>query len=219
MSQESISAGSTAMSCVLLLSLVMVARVPPFLRASGSLGSSHSMVGPAGQTEPCSKLLMSPDPTCSGNRPTLASVTTRTTGVRSPRNCLEVHNPNPSPGVSVYTQNCTNADRRKILTTSASLQSVESYVGILTSLSYWIYTATKILIHSTDCWPVRMFLFFRRAIKYVCLASGSNLVLYRRCAQVQDYQDPSHNVASQTSTRYYKLVQIWSKKKISTCTS
>lgn len=138
MSQESISAGSTAMSCVLLLSLEMVARVPPFFRASGSLGSSHSMVGPAGQTEPCSKLLMSSDPTCSGNGPTLASVTTRTAGVRSPRNCPEVHIRNPSPGVSVCMQNRTNADlllfcKEEDAHTSASLQSVEPYEGILTS--------------------------------------------------------------------------------------
>lgn len=109
-SQESISAGSTAVPCVLPLSLVMLARVPPFFRVSGSLGSSHSMVGPAGQMEPCSKLLMSPDRTCSGNEPTAASVTTRTAGVRSPPNCPEVHIRNPSPGISVCTQTCTNAD-------------------------------------------------------------------------------------------------------------
>lgn len=103
MSQASISAGSTAVPCILLLSLAMLARVPPFFTGSSSLGSSHSMVGPAGQTEPCSKLLMSPDPTCSGNRPMVASVTTRTVGVRSPPDCPEVHVRNPSPGVSVCT--------------------------------------------------------------------------------------------------------------------
>lgn len=61
MLQDSISADSETDPGVLPSSL-MLARVPPFFRTSGSLGSSHSMVGPAGQTKPgsVSELLMSP---------------------------------------------------------------------------------------------------------------------------------------------------------------